>query len=119
MKHVFITHCHKDRKFVNQLAIDLRVANFSVWYDLWQLKVGDSIIERIQEGIQKSSWLVVVLSPDSVRSKWVKQELYSALSNQLAESEIYVLPILLRDCDVPVFLRDSGTPIFGLTIRAG
>jgi hypothetical protein len=47
----------------------------------------------------------VILSPDSVDSKWVKEELELALNNQIKEAQIRVIPILFRECALPGFLK--------------
>jgi hypothetical protein len=107
MKRVFLSYSSKDREFVNRLAMDIRARGFDVWYDQWQLEIGDSLLNKIQEGIKQSSWLVVVLSPHANESKWVTEELNSGLANQLAEDHIYVLPVLYKDCEIPPFLRDK------------
>ena len=84
-----------DREFVNRLARLLASLGFEVWYDQWKLDVGDSLIEKIQAGIKWTDWLIVVLSPVSVTSKWVKEELNAALSGQLRGRAIGILPVLL------------------------
>lgn len=107
MKTIFLSHSSRDREFVNRLARDLQTGGFNVWYDQWRLNVGDSLLEKIQEGIEKASWLVVVLSPHSVKSRWVKEELNLGLARQLAENSVFVLPVLYMDCQIPPFLREK------------
>jgi hypothetical protein len=107
LMNIFVSHSSKDRIFVNTLALDLRSRGFDVWYDQWELGVGDSISTVIQKGIMESSWLLVVLSPDSVSSRWVREELNAAFARQLAEDRVYILPVLHRDCIMPVFLADK------------
>jgi hypothetical protein len=79
----------------------------NVWIDHWELKVGDSLIGRIQEAIQGSSGLLVILSKASVESEWCKKELSSGLVRELDERRVVVLPVLMEDCTVPLFLRDK------------
>jgi len=71
------------------------------------MKVGDSLGRKIERGILGSGWLAVVLSPDAVGSAWVEKELNSALALELEKKEIFVLPVLHRDCTIPLFLRDK------------
>lgn len=105
-KDIFISYSHHDRDFVERLARDLRDAGLTVWWDEWEIKVGDSIIQKVSEGINQSAYLAVVLSPHSVKSNWVQRELGSALMKQLsAERDITVLPLLVADCEIPVLLR--------------
>ncbi|HEY6340323.1 MAG TPA: toll/interleukin-1 receptor domain-containing protein [Bryobacteraceae bacterium] len=103
---IFLSHASEDRVFVNTLALDLKGRGFDVWYSEWELGVGDSLASAIQRGIREASWLVVVLSPDSVRSRWVREELNAGFARQLAEERVYILPVLHKDCEIPIFLRD-------------
>lgn len=103
-KQVFISYSHHDRTFANRLAKDLKLAGFSVWWDGWEIKVGHSIIKKVSEGISKSAYLAVILSPNSVKSDFVQRELELALMGQLSSKKIVVLPLLISDCEVPTFL---------------
>lgn len=104
---LFISYSSKNAEFVARLAHDLRARGIQVWWDKWMMKVGDSLHRKIQEGIKNSAWLAVVLSPHSVNSPWVEKELNSALMKELEQKEVFVLPILYQDCDVPLLLRDK------------
>lgn len=79
----------------------------TVWLDKLEMKVGDSLNKKIQQGISQSAWIAVVLSPDSVASPWVEKELNSALTLELEKKDVFILPILWRDCAIPLFLRDK------------
>ena len=104
---VFISYSSKDRSFVERLATDLRSRGLYVWFDQWELKVGDSLIEKINAGITSQDYLVVVLSKTSVRSQWVMKELNAALMRELNERRVVVLPILIEDCAIPPLLSDK------------
>jgi predicted nucleotide-binding protein len=75
MRTVFISYSSKDRDFAERLATDLRASGAGVWFDQWEIKVGDSITQKINDGIHDNDYLAVVLSPDSVASHWVRKEL--------------------------------------------
>jgi hypothetical protein len=102
---IFMSHNHRDKTFVRALAQDLRALGVTVWLDEAEIRVGDSLIEKISTGIDAMRFLGVVLSPNSVDSRWVKEELNQALVNQLSSHGGTVLPIMLVDCEVPGFLR--------------
>jgi TatD family hydrolase len=104
---VFLSHASGDKAFVRHLATNLREQGIEVWLDEWEIKVGDSIRSKIEAGIQESGWLVVVLSQQSIQSSWVQIELNAALAKELEQKRVFVLPILLEDCDVPLFLKDK------------
>lgn len=104
---VFLCHSDKDHEFVRRLAADLLQNGVKVWFDEWEMKVGDSLAKRIQTGIKNSAWLAVILSPDSVESPWVERELNAGMARELERQSIFVLPILCRPCAMPLFLEDK------------
>ncbi len=107
MTSIFLSHNHKDKPFVRRLANDLIAEGVRVWLDEAEIKVGDLLIRKISSGVYEMDYLGAVLSPDSVQSAWVREELEQALHIQISESYIKVLPILLRNCDMPGFLLDK------------
>ena len=82
---VFISYTKKDVEFARKLARDLRLLGLSVWFDEWEMKVGDSIVGRIENGIEESQWMIVILSPDAVKSQWVLKELRSGLTKEIGD----------------------------------
>lgn len=104
---VFISYSHADELIVNKLAAHLVKHNANVWVDTWELNVGDSILNRVQDAIQESSALLVVLSKTSVESEWCKKELSAGLVRELDEKRVVVLPVLVEDCEIPLFLREK------------
>jgi hypothetical protein len=102
---VFISYSHQDKDFVDKLAIQLVNQNVHVWVDRWELSVGDSLIDKIQNAVDGASALLVVLSPESVESEWCKRELSAGLLRELEEKRVVVMPVLLRDCNIPIFAR--------------
>ena len=104
---VFISYSHEDKEFVEQLAFQLVAHRANVWLDKWELSVGDSIINKIQDAIKTASALLIILSRSSVESEWCKKELTSGLLRELEERRVVVLPIVIDDCEIPLFLRDK------------
>src|ERR671918_122425 len=104
---VFISYSSKDRAFVDKLARHLVRAKTHVWVDAWELNVGDSLVQKIQDAIKSASALLVVLSKASVESEWCRRELSAGLIRELDERRVLVLPLLLEDCDIPMFLREK------------
>ncbi len=102
---VFISHSHKDKRFVEWLANSLAASGIDVWYDDWEIKVGDSILEKVNEGISQSDFLIVVLSKSSVNSRWVREELNAASAEMIEKAGIKILPVLIEDVELPILLR--------------
>ncbi len=106
MPTVFLSHTHCDKPFVERLASDLKHMGVNVWYDSWEIKVGESLTWRIEQGIGESRYLAVVLSPEALASEWVRRELGAGLAKQAADRRVSLLPIRYRACDIPWLLRD-------------
>ncbi len=101
---VFLAHSSKDKRFARRLAKDLRDNGITIWIDEAEILVGDSLVEKLEQGIKSTDYLAVILSPASVSSRWVLQEVRSALKQEIEGGFTKVLPILYKPCDVPPFL---------------
>lgn len=102
---IFISYSHNDKDFVDQLASNLVRHKARVWVDRWELNVGDSIIDRIQNAIQESDAFIIIISKSSMNSDWCKKELSSGFLRELEEKRVIVLPVLLENAEMPIFLR--------------
>ena len=106
MRHrVFLSHNSADKDFVRRLATDLRRCGQNIWLDEWDIRVGDSLIQRISDGVDESAYLVAVISQHSVVAPWVTEELNLAMTDQIGGYGIAVLPVRLDDSKMPHFLR--------------
>ncbi|AFK03412.1 TIR protein [Emticicia oligotrophica DSM 17448] len=103
IKKVFLSHNHADKPFVRKLAVDLENHGVKCWLDEAEMKIGDSLIQKIRQGIDEADFFAVILSPNSVRAPWVINELDVAMNFQIYE-KVKVLPIMLKDCEIPGFL---------------
>lgn len=100
---VFLSHNHKDKEFVRRLATDIESHGIRVWFDEAEMKIGDSLIQKIREGIDNVDYFAVILSTNSVKAPWVENELDVAMNYQIA-GKIKVLPIILEEVELPSFL---------------
>jgi hypothetical protein len=75
-------------------------------FDKWDVFAGESLISSIGQGVDGASAFIILMSPRSMSSKWVKEELRIALQRRIADPEFALIPILLEKCDIPAFLRD-------------
>jgi hypothetical protein len=101
---IFLSHSHLDKQFVRQLAEDLSRYDVKVWLDEAEMGIGDSLIEKIREGIDSMDYLGAVISQHSVKSPWVRREIDVAMNQEIEGRRLKVLPILIDDCDLPGFL---------------
>jgi TIR domain len=103
----FLSHSSKDKAFVRKLAADLVASGVKVWIDEQRILVGDSIPEKIAQGLAESDFFLVVVSHNSVESPWVKKELNSALIHEIERRKVAVLPIKLDDAKMPDSINDK------------
>ncbi len=105
---IFLSHSSKDKSFVDWLNAKLRSVNVISWYDKCEILVGDSILQRIEEGLRGSEFLIVVVSPASIASNWVKAELEPKLLQQIESQVVTVLPLSIDGAkteDLSIFLK--------------
>jgi hypothetical protein len=69
--------------------------------------IGDSLLEKIEDGMKKTEYIGVVLSPRSVTSNWVKRELREAMTKEIRSGKVIVLPLVYEKCELPAFLKDK------------
>lgn len=104
--HAFICHASEDKAAARELAQSMKRLGADVWFDEWEIRVGDSIVQKIDQALGAVSHLIVLLSEKSIKRPWVQKELSSALIRQLSERSITVLPLRLDGCAIPPILAD-------------
>ena len=78
-KDIFISYSRRDQEFVSRLAADLNEQVAGVWFDQSALQVGQNWHDAILDGIRDCKAFVVVLSPDAIESRYVHEEVETAL----------------------------------------
>src|SRR5215472_13500840 len=96
----FFSYSREDSEFVLHVARDLKAAGANVWLDQMDIVPGQRWDEAIERALAGCPRMLVVLSPTSVRSTNVMDEVSFAL-----EEGKTVIPILYRDCAIPFRLR--------------
>ena len=90
---VFISHATEDKdEIARPLAKALRDKNLKVWYDEFELKIGDSLRQKIDKGVANSKFSIVVLSKSFIGKNWTNYELDGIVSKYLT-GEQRLLPI--------------------------
>lgn len=102
---IFISHSSKDKPFAKILCMDLEANGYIPWLDEWDIKVGESIPEKISNGLEEADFIIVILSENAVASKWVEREWHTKYWNEIQHGRVHVLPILLQDCKIPKLLK--------------
>jgi hypothetical protein len=90
----FISHAVEDKMpIANELCSRLEQAGLKIWYSGRELRVGDRLTQTIEEGLSRSRFGIVILSPTYVNKMWTLREFYSLLSRE-KEGKKIVLPVL-------------------------
>jgi TIR domain len=102
----FVCHGSQDREFVEKLSADLRSYGVDVWYSEWEIRPGDSIRQKIDDGLQRCEFFIIVLSKRSIGRPWVHTELDAATIRKLEGKVRKIIPIKIDDCgDLPATLN--------------
>jgi hypothetical protein len=107
MVGVFLSHSSKDKPFVRDLADALEAGGeIKVWLDEREIDYGENIVLKIAGGLD-ADFILLILSPDSVGSKWVTEEWTDAYWEQVESQHVKVAGVLHRDCRIPRLLRNK------------
>lgn len=90
---VFISHASEDKDaVVRPLASSLQNGGLKVWYDEFELKIGDSLRRRIDQGLANSRFGIVVLSRSFLGKGWANYELDGLVTRAVSGDQV-LLPI--------------------------
>lgn len=96
----FISYSRVHSEFVVRLARDLKAAGYDVWLDQLDIPKGARWDDAIEAAVERSATFMIVLSPESIESQNVKDELSYAI-----DSGKYILPVVIHPCKIPLRLR--------------
>jgi len=95
---VFISHSSEDKIFVSQFVADIERAGISVWVDIDGIQHGD-FYRRINEGLGKCKWLVLVVTPKALSSEVVRMEVDAAINLKVKGEMSGVIPFVAQPFD--------------------
>src|SRR5258706_4216299 len=90
-KEIFISYSRRDTEFVTRLASDLNAHIAGVWFDQSTIQMGQKWHDEIMNGIRECKAFILVLSPDSIASRYVREGVDEALGHGKT-----IFPILYR-----------------------
>lgn len=95
---VFISHASEDKDgFVKDFCNKLKLENIKFWYDEYEIGWGESVLRKINQGLEKSKFAIVVLSKSFLNKKWTNAELEAVLNIETNTGDVRVLPLMLGD----------------------
>jgi hypothetical protein len=105
---IFISYSRHDRRVAQALRHRLSSAGITVWIDTQEIRIGDSLIKKIQGAIDGVEYVFALLSDNSINSSWVQKELEVAITQEINGRITKVVPILLDNCKIPSFLASKA-----------
>ncbi|WP_460880045.1 toll/interleukin-1 receptor domain-containing protein [Pontibacter rugosus] len=111
MKKVFLSHATEDKPLVEHIYSRLKekYPHVKSWLDKYEIVGGDSLIDKIAEGIDSSEKFIIFLSDTSIKKPWVNKELKKAITQEINRgSENFIIPVLINNIiKTPSFLEDK------------
>ena len=90
---VFISHASEDKDaVVRPLATALQEKGVCVWYDEFELRIGDSLRRKIDQGLANSRFGIVVISRSFIKKGWTNYELDGIMTKAISGQQV-LLPI--------------------------
>ena len=102
---VFISYSSKDKPAVRELARRLKAYGVRVWFDEWEIKPGDMIGLKIEQGLEQSRTLVLVMSANAFSSDWVALERHTAMFRDPTNARRRFIPLRLDDTEIKDTLK--------------
>jgi len=92
----FISYSSKDQLFAERLYADLQARGVRCWFAPPDVQGGKKLHEQIDRAIQMHERLLLILSPNSIHSEWVKTEIAKARKREMMEKRRMLFPVLLK-----------------------
>ena len=102
---VFISYSSEDKPTVRELAERLKADGLRVWIDEWQIQPGDIIGLKIEEGLEQSRTLVLVMSANAFASEWVTFERHTVMFRDPTNSLRRFIPLRLDESEIKDTLK--------------
>lgn len=113
-KEIFISYSRRDQEFVTRLASDLNAQVAGVWFDRSSIQLGEKWQDEIMEGIRDCKAFILVLSPDAMESRYVREEVNKAL--ELGKT---IFPVIYRPADWTGEFETLVKEVQTLDLRSG
>ncbi|TYO83775.1 toll/interleukin-1 receptor domain-containing protein [Oceanicella actignis] len=108
---VFLSYTSDDAELAKRIAAKLQSNGIDTWWDRWCISAGDSLRQKIDEGLGGCTHFLVLLTPQSVGKPWVNQEMDAGLVRKLS-NKCRFLPVRhkLPPKDLPLLLSGMHAP---------
>ena len=106
---LFLSHNAADKDWTRFLAQAIEADDtgpaLRVFLDVWYIEPGENIVLALERALKASRRVGLVLSPKASASDWVNSERSTAIYKDPAGQKRTIIPLLLKDCEIPELLR--------------
>ncbi|MSR56633.1 MAG: toll/interleukin-1 receptor domain-containing protein [Planctomycetaceae bacterium] len=99
-KTCFISHSDADRAWAEWIARQLEDAGFASRLQAWQFRPGTDFVSRIEQSLADADYIIAVLSPSYLDSKFAMSEWHAALANDFTPNERRIISVRVKECDL-------------------
>jgi hypothetical protein len=102
---VFLSHASADKELARAIVKRISSHGIKVWIDEANIRVGESIPEKIADGLGSSTSICLLFSNAASQSQWVMREFNSFLHEAMTQNKA-IIPCRLDETKLPVLIRD-------------
>jgi len=105
--NIFISYAREDQQIAGQLYQDIKNQGYHPWLDIHDIIPGQKWEIEIKKALKVSDFCLVLLSENSISKRgYVQKEIKIAIDelDQFPESDIYLIPVRLDNCELPMQL---------------
>src|SRR5690606_12968077 len=99
MKKIFLSHATEDKPLVEHIysVLKEKYPDLEPWLDKYEIVGGDSLIDKIANGIEESDKFIIFLSDTSIKKPWVNKELKKAIVQEVnSANNNFIIPVLVN-----------------------
>jgi tetratricopeptide (TPR) repeat protein len=107
---VFVSYNEKDQTWAENLSVRLEREDWNgrklkVFFAPWEIRPGESVIERLESALPKSRKVCLIMTPEAHDSVWTTTERYATLHIDITTRQNRLIPLFRRECVIPTFLE--------------
>lgn len=100
-KTIYLSYSKKDKELVSELVSDLAKNGLNTWFDENQIEHGKEWQSKIRKGLKQVDAVLVIITPDSISSNYVMNEL--GIAKEMGK---LIIPVIRGEVAIPVFIKD-------------
>jgi hypothetical protein len=109
--HAFLCYGIEDMALAEKLALAMQSHGIETWWDKWCIRPGDSLRQKVEEGLGNCTHFIALLTPTSINKPWVNQEMDAGFIRKLDDHCRFIpLRYRLPANQLPLLLRGIFSP---------